>query len=186
MSSEAQPNEVPKTDHDAHDQPPAFGACPTCGDPLDGHDRHMRFILPDPVRDLADKERTPGTWMSGDTANGSVLMQVPRLGAFVRALLPIRLTAGYILTYGVWIAIDPRELRPIFDVWFEPEYAALRVEGLLANAIEPWGLLAAPVVATVRDISQTPYCTNSSDPILERVLHEEWPHELFLDHLGRA
>ncbi|MFB8275734.1 DUF2199 domain-containing protein [Nocardia colli] len=187
MSSEAHPNEGPKAEpgHDhGHDR--EFGCCPTCGDDLDRHDRHMRFRLPDPVLDLPNRELTAGLWMTGPTPDGSVMMQVPQLGAFVRVLLPIDLTAGYTLTYGVWLAIDPRELTHIFEVWYAPEYPELVVNGWLANAIEPWGLLAAPVVATVRDADKTPFCTHSSDSLFDRVLHEQWPHELFLDHLGRA
>ncbi|MFD6162015.1 DUF2199 domain-containing protein [Nocardia sp. NPDC060256] len=189
VSSEANPNEGSTAEQgSAHEHAHAgeFGCCPTCGDSLDRHNRHIRFRMPDPVLALPDRERTPGTWMNGSTPNESMMMQVSGLGAFVRALLPIELTAGYTLTYGMWLAIDPRELRPIFDIWYAPEYAELRIDGRLANAIEPWGLLASPVIATVRDPDQTPYCDHSSDPLLDRVLHEQWPHELFLDHLGRA
>jgi len=38
--------------------------CTTCGRPVDLHDQHRRFLLPNPVLDLPDQERTPGTWMS--------------------------------------------------------------------------------------------------------------------------
>jgi len=30
------------------------------------------------------------------------MMQVPGLGAFVGGLLPVRLTGGHTVTYGVW------------------------------------------------------------------------------------
>ncbi|MEV6559851.1 hypothetical protein AB0M22_29310 [Nocardia sp. NPDC051756] len=185
MSSEAHPNEGSKAEP-AHRHDGEFGGCPTCGHDLDPRDRHIRFQLPDPVLDLPDRELTAGTWMSGPAPNDSVMMQVPGMGAFIRVLLPIDLTAGYTLTYGAWLAIDPRELVPIFEVWYAPEYTGLVVNGWLANAIEPWGLLASPVVATVRDADQTPYCDHSGDPLLDRVLHEQWPHELFLDDLGRT
>ena len=65
----------------------------------------------------------------------------------------------------------------------EPEYQDLRLEGALANSIQPWGLLAASVSLAVRDPQQTPYCSGSSEPQLSRVLGEEWPHEDILDAL---
>src|SRR5918998_447852 len=77
--------------------------CPLCGGPVHEHDRHMRFRLPDPVLALPDRDRTDGTWMSGSDANESVMMQVPGAGAFLRALLPTRLTGGYSVTFGVWV-----------------------------------------------------------------------------------
>jgi hypothetical protein len=36
------------------------------------------------------------------------MMQVPALGTFVRAMLPVQLTGGHTVTYGgVWVGIDP-------------------------------------------------------------------------------
>lgn len=70
-------------------------ACPTCGRPVDAHDRHVRFRLPDPVLAVPDQERTEGTWLSHADANQSVMMMVPTVGTFVRSLLPVRLTGGY-------------------------------------------------------------------------------------------
>lgn len=160
--------------------------CSSCGRPLDLHDRHVRFRLPDPVLNAPERETTPGTWMSHDGARESVMMQVPHIGAFVRALLPIRLTEGHTITFGVWLAVDPRELASIYAVWWEPEYRDLRLSGWLANAIPPWGLLAAPVATVVRDPDETPYCDRSDDPQLDRVLHDEWPHDLVLSAVGQV
>jgi hypothetical protein len=42
-----------------------------------------------------------------DSPETSVLMQIPSLGAFVRALLPVSLTGGHTATYGVWVAVHP-------------------------------------------------------------------------------
>ncbi len=66
--------------------------CATCGRPLDAHDRHVRFRLPQPVLDSPDRDQAPGTWLSHGTADESVMMQVPSVGPFVRALLPVRQT----------------------------------------------------------------------------------------------
>jgi hypothetical protein len=162
----------------------AGDVCSQCGralDQHDSHDRHVRFTLPDPVFAAPDRERTAGIWMSHESAGASVMMQVPDIGAFVRVLLPVRLTGGHTLTFGLWLAIDPAELPPIFGVWWEPQYADLRICGWLANAVPPWGLLATPVETVVRDPDETPYCVRSDDPQLDAVLHDEWPHELVLD-----
>jgi hypothetical protein len=105
------------------------------------------------------------------------MMQVPSVGAFVRALLPVSLTGGHTVTYGVWVAIAPQELQRVFEAWWAPHYKDLRLDGAVANSIEPWGLLAAPVSLAVRNPEHTPYCSASSDPQLRRVLSEQWPHE---------
>ena len=111
---------------------------------------------------------------------GAPFGAITDVGAFVRALLPVRLTGGHTITFGVWIAIDPAHLQSVFATWWEPEYQDLRMAGWLANAISPWGLLSAPVQTVVRNADETPYCDSSSHPQLDRVLHEEWPHDLIL------
>jgi hypothetical protein len=154
-----------------------------CGRPLVAHDRHVRFRLPEPVLATSARERAAGAWLSHDSAESSVMMQVPSVGAFVRALLPIALTGAHTVTYGVWVAIGPRQLQRVFAIWWAPEYKDLRLDGFLANSIRPWGLLAAPVSLAVRDPQQTPYCSASTDQQLSRVLSERWPHEDILDAL---
>ena len=111
------------------------------------------------------------------------MMQVPAVGAFVRALLPVKLTGDFSATFGVWIALDPADLQRAFAVWSEPEYQNLRLHGWLANALPVWGLLAAPVDLEVRDPEQTPYCGHSSDPELAKVLADVWPHGNVLANL---
>jgi hypothetical protein len=102
--------------------------------------------------------------------------------AFVRALLPVSLSGGYAVTYGVWVAIHPGEFQRAFGVWWEPQHQDLRLEGVLANSIRPWGLLAAQVSLAVHD-QQTPYCSGSPEAQLSRVLREERPHEDILGTL---
>lgn len=154
-----------------------------CGRPVDTHDRHVRFRLPEPVLTSPGQEKVPGSWLSHESPETSVMMQVPSIGAFVQALLPVSLTGGHTVTYGVWVAIDPQELQRVFAVWLEPAYGDLRLDGALANSIRPWGLLAASVSLAVRDPQHTPYCSGSQDPRLSRVLSEQWPHDDILDAL---
>jgi hypothetical protein len=161
----------------------ATSTCPTCGRTLDEHDRDVRFTLPDPVLDLPKGDTTEGVWMSGSNARVSVMMQVPGAGAFIRALLPVKLTGGYTVTYGVWVGIHPEDLQRAFTVWWAPEYVDLRLSGRLANRIQPWGLLAAPVELGVLDADATPYCVSSRDPTLAAVLAQEWDHTRVLDTL---
>jgi len=142
------------------------------------HDRHVRFDLPDPVFAAPERDRIPGIWMAGATARESDLLQAPGVGCFVRALLPIKLTGGHKLTYGVWLGVDPHEFPSIFQAWWTPSFVDLRITGLLANEIKPWGLLGAPVEAGVRHEDQAPYCEHSSNSQLNRVLRDEWPHDI--------
>ncbi|MGW7679194.1 DUF2199 domain-containing protein [Kribbella sp. NPDC054772] len=157
--------------------------CPTCGRSLDVHDRHVRFTLPTPVLDLPERELTPGVWLSHQTPRESVMMQVPGAGPFVRALLPVRLDGGYQVMFGVWLAVRPDDLQRAFAVWWEPEYADLHLDGILANTIEPWGLFPTQATATVRSPDETPYITASPDPALTEVLTRTWPHDEVLRHL---
>ena len=55
--------------------------------------------------------------------------QIPGVGPFVRALLVVRLTGGYAVTYGVWAGVHPGDLQRAFRVWWEPEYENLRLDG---------------------------------------------------------
>jgi hypothetical protein len=55
--------------------------CPTCGRPLDEHDRHVRFRVPDPVLAVDGWEALPDTWLSDPDPGKAVMMQVPGLAA---------------------------------------------------------------------------------------------------------
>ena len=157
--------------------------CGMCGGPVDAHDRQIRFRLPEPVLDSPGQERVPGAWLSHESPEASVMMQVPGVGPFVRALLVVRLTGGYAVTYGVWVGVHPSDLQRVFRVWWAPEYENLRLDGALANSVPPRGLLAAPVSLAVKDPDHMPYCVSSPHPMLSRVLGEERPHNDVLETL---
>lgn len=38
-------------------------------------------------------------------------------GGVAEQLLPVSLTGRHMVTYGVWVAIDPQELQRVFAVW---------------------------------------------------------------------
>ncbi len=148
---------------------------------LDDHDRHVRYTVPDSLLSIPNWETTPGVWMTDEPLDKQVLLQVPGVGAFVRALLPVRLTGGFAVTFGLWLAVDPADLKRAYELWWEPEYQDLAFDGWLANDIPVWGLVGTPVRAAVRSADQTPYCVESSDETLAAVLRDEWAHDLILE-----
>ncbi|MEO2134786.1 DUF2199 domain-containing protein [Microbacterium sp.] len=153
--------------------------CELCGKPVDLHDRQVRLVYPDPVLDAGEIPASD-IWMTHSDANTSVMMQVNHIGAFVRALLPVHLTAGHTITYGVWVGVSPDELRSISDTWWSPEYKDLVVDGRLANVVGPWDLLGASVRLRVLESDQAPYCVDSTDSALQSVIADTWDHELVL------
>ncbi len=154
--------------------------CEACGRPVESHDRHVRFRLPDAVVRLPEQERTAGTWLADPDPGRAVMMEVPELGAFVRALLPVRLSGGHTVTFGLWVGIHPDDLQSALDVWRAPEYRDLRMSGHLANALPTWEVFEAPVSLAVTNPDATPYCVDSEDDELRSVLANEWDHEVVL------
>lgn len=125
------------------------------------------------------EERQGRTWQTRD------MMDVQGCGAFIRALLPVKLTGDHSVTFGVWLAVDPDDMQRAFRAWWEPEYLTFTVDAWLANALPIWGLLAVPVRAQVRQESELPYVVSSQDQNMTRVLTGEWDHELVLSALPR-
>ncbi len=148
--------------------------CPTCGRPLDEHNRHVRFLLPEPVLAIPEPERADLTW------GNDVLMQVQGVGAFVRVLIPIRLVGGYTLTYGAWLSVHPVDLRRAWEVWVTPAYEELRLSGMMANRLPGWEAesYGTPAVAAVLNVDHAPYVVESPDAFLRRVITDEWPHDI--------
>lgn len=159
------------------------GDCPTCGRPLEHHNRHVRYRLPDPVVALREQEGSTATWMSHEDANSSVMMQVPGAGPFCRALLPVLLEGGYTVHFGVWIGIHPADLQRAFAVWWSPEYTDLKLVGVLANDLPKFGGLGSPVRLAVLDPDHTPTVVDSTAAGLAEVLRREWHHEDLLPYL---
>ncbi|MEU6191290.1 DUF2199 domain-containing protein [Nocardia sp. NPDC047038] len=157
--------------------------CPDCGRVLDEHDRHRKFRLPEPVLHASQPVPAPDVWRSGSDYGDSELLQVQQIGTFARATLPVELTGGYRLTFGVWLLVHPAAFPSICETWWSPGYRELRIEGYLANEIPPWGMLASPVEAIVKDPTQLPVCVASTDALLARVLQQQWPHDVVLDSI---
>jgi hypothetical protein len=158
--------------------------CPDCGRPLDDHHQAVRFTLPEPVLDCLDWADRPGTWLSGDDAGSSSFLTVPGVGSFLRSTLPVRLTGGHQLEFGVWISAESEVVEHAWAVWDAPEYVWLAVDGWLANGLPGWDVLGAPVTATVRSGDELPYCTASPHAELAGVLTRQWPHAEVLPRLA--
>lgn len=154
--------------------------CASCGRPLDDHNRDIRFTYPEPVLDVPRDEREGRTW------GNDVLMRVDGVGSFVRVLVPVHLTGGHSFAFGAWLGVHPDLLRKAYDVWWEPEYEDLVLEGHLANMLPPWQeqTLGRPLRATVRTADEIPYAASSSDEFLQRILTTEWSHEEVLGALA--
>jgi hypothetical protein len=147
-------------------------ACPTCGRPIDAHDRHVRFALPDVLI------KPPREWRNRIGGTES-LIEVRDEAGFVRVLLPVSLSDDAHLTIGTWLRVQLSVLHELRRVFQTEEYRDLAFDGELANGIYPWGpeLLGAVAHATVKRTNEIPYVTASTDPLLGRVLAEQWPHE---------
>ncbi len=96
--------------------------------------------------------------------------------AFVRVLLPVRLTDGHEFHFGVWMEMSEPVGRRVWEAWETEAYGNLVVEGTLANSVPPWGhaLLGAECRAAVGDPQALPSIRESSHPALHRVLTEPW------------
>jgi hypothetical protein len=67
--------------------------------------------LPDPVLQLPDRDAADGVWKSEPDPNRAVMMMVPNLGGFLRALLPVHLSGGDTVAFGVWVGVHPDDLK---------------------------------------------------------------------------
>jgi hypothetical protein len=115
------------------------------------------------------------------------LRRADGIGAFVRCLMPVRLTGGSTIEYSVWLEVEPAALRHAHEVWDQPQYADLRLEGAVANDIKPWTqLLGAPGRAEVRDTGSIPHLVADEGTLLHRILHDEWDRDDVLSRLTNA
>jgi hypothetical protein len=128
------------------------------------------------VLEVPENEREARTW------GNDVLMQVQGVGAFVRVLLPVRLSGGCSVTFGSWLSVSPDDLKHAYEIWWEPEYASLRLRGTLANMLPGWetATYAKPLEVAVLDRDAVPYAVASTDAFMHKVLSDEWPHEAVL------
>lgn len=153
--------------------------CDECGRaPLPRYERDVAFRLPDPVLAIPGRRDPPADqiWQTEFMQAGGEW--------FVRALMPVPLSGGYSLTFGVWIGLSPEEFTRATMVWSDPVlYPTYAADGYLANALPIWGLFRAPVRIEARREDERPVVVSSPDPTAERVLGEEWDHAFVLPEL---
>ena len=112
------------------------------------------------------------------------MMQIPGVGPLHSRLLAVRLVGGYAVTYGVWVGVHPGDLQRAFRVWWEPDYENLRLEGALCQLGPPMGAAGSPrQPGSEESGTHALLVARSSDPMLSRVLGEEWPHKDVLEAL---
>jgi hypothetical protein len=108
------------------------------------------------------------------------MIDVDGVGSFVRALVPIQLTDGYSVTFGVWVEVPRTEMHRALETWFAPSYSDLAIDGCLANGLGPWDVRGAPIRIEVVNPDQTPYAMSSTDPALSSVIADIWDHDFVL------
>jgi len=150
--------------------------CGVCGLPWSEHTTDLQFGLPDEVLNRLDEVADADAWMSGITPSDSDLLRLPPFGAYIRALLPVRVKGGGILTYGTWVKVEPGQFDQLRAVWPSAGYAALRTNGTLANKLPFQHAIYAEVIVEVIDPDRKPVITSSSDSWTQELLGTELPH----------
>ena len=165
--------------------------CQCCGTPLAADHLAWRYPVPDVIAKLSERDRARRI----ETATEAVLV-ADGLGAFFRALLPIRMDTGRSATLGVWLKIgDAETFYRVMDAGRAggEAWASLSFEGNLANAVEPWpevyraaATAAVPAQETLPggaadESLAVPRIVRSDHPQLSRLLTEQWPQAQFLE-----
>jgi hypothetical protein len=144
--------------------------CPLCDAPIDNRDLNVRFTWPDPVLRAPEEDRR-------HLHEGHDIITVPTVGAFARVLLTVQLTNGYRITYGTWLGLTGEAAYDdAVRLWHDPDYPSLRLTGVLANAIEPWGPpLMSRARAVVRDPNSVPHVEAFAAANVREVITDVWP-----------
>ncbi|MFD9124765.1 DUF2199 domain-containing protein [Kitasatospora sp. NPDC059571] len=163
------------TGSEATDSAPACSCCTGGPDPADPR---FNLSLPDPVADLLERGQQDAIRFASD-----LMVATSTIGAFTRALLPVRLTDGRTVTFGVWVSIDRDTYARVSELGrdgTDEEYRTMRFDGLLASSPEPWGrrILRAEVSAGIPADSPydrpVPYLTATTHRTVTRIMNEAW------------
>jgi hypothetical protein len=156
-----------------HDHSAACG----CGGHPDPEHPGFELPLPHLIAELSDEERTRRVRV--DTG---AMMIADGVGNFLKVRLPVQLEDGRTVVYLAWVYLE----APVIDDFTERvrnnTLAGHRFEGLLCNALGPWGeeVMRAPVVLGGQQINKDGSVrysdvVASNHPLLSKVLHERWP-----------
>jgi hypothetical protein len=153
---------------------PSERTCQECRTGLDHRDVAVRIRLPDILR-----EPPPG--YEAVTATSDEICMVIGHRAWVRVTIQVRLAGGGRFGIGTWLEIEWEALPGVLAAWADPDaYRTLELDGWLANGLPYWGedaTIGVPARATVHGADELPLVTASSDPLLTRIIEEEWPIE---------
>jgi hypothetical protein len=147
-----------------------------CGRAWGEHTTDLQFGLPDEVLNHLDEVVDPTAWMSGRTPSESDLLCLPPFGAYLRALLPVRVEGGGVLTYGLWVKVAAEKFDNLRVVWPSPDYATVRTVGVLANKLPFQHAIYADVTVEVVDPNRKPVVTSSADTWTQELIDTELPH----------
>ncbi|WP_433894812.1 hypothetical protein [Streptomyces sp. CA-111067] len=118
-----------------------------------------------------------------------MIMIAEGIGNFLKVRLPVRLQDGRTVVYLAWVYLQAEVIDEFTDRVGKGTLAGHRFEGLLCNAVGPWGeeILRAPVVLGGQQANEDgsirlPEVLASSHPLLGKVLGERWPAEFVLGH----
>nr|WTB29723.1 DUF2199 domain-containing protein [Streptomyces sp. NBC_00830] len=172
----------PSTRLDLVDAPHAHDAACGCGGYLDPDHPGFDFPLPHLVAELSDEERVQRVRV--DT--GAVMI-ADGVGNFLKVRLPVRLDDGRTVVYLAWVYLQAEVIDEFTDGVRDKTLTGQRFEGLLCNAVGPWGeeLLRAPVVLGGQQLNEDGSIRRSevvasSHPLLGKVLRELWSAEFVL------
>ncbi|WP_152645058.1 DUF6348 family protein [Kitasatospora griseola] len=148
-----------------------------CGRRLDPEHPAFALALPHPVAELSEEERRRRV-----TTNTGPVIVAEGLGNFLKVRLPVRLDDGRTVVHFVWVSLPAAVIEDFAQRVHRDDLAGHRFEGLLCNAVGPWGedVLHAPVVLGGQRINedgsvQLSEVLESSDPLLAKILGETWP-----------
>ncbi len=142
--------------------------CPSCGKEVIGLEREVRTVYPDDaaeiIKDDPDSKKIE-TW-------GPDFIRLGKQRYFVRVMLPVKLDVGHEFRFGVWMEVGQETITDLKKVWNSSEYVKVSFEGILANAVPPWGdtILGAECKAEVRDAKSVPFIKSSNNLELSEIL----------------
>ncbi|MGW2960793.1 DUF6348 family protein [Streptomyces sp. NPDC001220] len=160
----------------------AHHAACDCGGHLDPEHPGFDLALPHLLAEFTEEERQ--RLVKSDT--GAIII-AEGAGNFLKVRLPIRLDDGRTVIYLAWVYLQAAVIDDFVQRVHNDNLAGHRFEGLLCNAIGPWGeeVLRAPVVLGGQRINEDgsvrlSEVLESSHPLLSKVLSETWPAALVL------
>jgi hypothetical protein len=150
--------------------------CSCCGKPLPPGHLAWDYAEPDPVVLLSEAERAE--WIAVKTAQ---IMQVRRLGNFIRVILPVPIEHDREATFGVWLDIPERdEWQRVIAAASQggQAWAGVRFAGRLVTAVPPWpSIFGVWTQALAPAPNKVPRLVHSVDPVLNAVLTRQWPED---------